>query len=449
MLRIFKIALGGLVSVLALGACNDWLTGTKLTNNPNSPTVAGTNQLLVGVQTGLTIVETGDLARILSMWTQQMAGIARQSQSLGVYNYDEDNFSPDWTQIYTGGGLIDIRSIDSQSVAAGDSVFAGVGLVLEALDIGTAADIWGDVPYSEAASDVVTPKLDSQATVYATIQAKLDTAIRYLHCDPALVTTCVGPSSDLWFGNDASKWIAAAHTLKARYYMHVAERDPSAYALAFAETDSGISAPENDLRSFQSDNPNESNLWWQFMIVQRAGDIGAGAFLVNLLKSTNDPRLSQYFAENTSGDFVGAPPGGGNQDFSTISETRLDPAFRQPILTYAENQLIRAEAALHEGNTGAALSAYNAERTSQGVPTKGSITLEDVMTEKYIALFQNGIEVWNDYKRTCLPALTPARASGIPGRLLYPLSAERNANPNVPPPDQQPARNWNDPNPCP
>jgi len=36
----------------------------------------------------------------------------------------------------------------------------------------------------------------------------------------------------------------------------------------------------------------------------------------------------------------------------------------------------------------------------------------------------------------------------IPGRLLYPLQ-ERQTNPNVPLPSQQPARNWNDPNPCP
>jgi starch-binding outer membrane protein, SusD/RagB family len=447
--RKLRVAFGGLLAVLVLASCSDWLTGSKLTDNPNSPTVAGPNQLLVGVETGLTIVETGDLARLLSMWTQQMAGVARQAQSLGVYSYDEDAFSPDWTQIYTGGGLVDIRSIDSQSVAVGDSVFAGVGLVLEALDVGTTADIWGDIPYSEAVSNVTTPKLDPQLTVYATIQAKLDTAIRFLQCDVTVVTTCVGPASDLWLGNDPALWTEAAHTLKARYYMHVAEVDPSAYALAFAQTDSGISSPDNDVRSFQSSNPNESNLWWQFMIVQRAGDIAAGAFLVDLLQSTNDPRLSQYFAQNTTGQFIGAPPGGGNADFSTISDTRLDPAFRQPILTFAENQLIRAEAALHEGNTGAAVAAYNAERTSQGVPTKSSVTLTDVITEKYIALFQNGIEVWNDYKRTCLPKLTPARATGIPGRILYPLSAERNANPNVPPPDQQPARNANDPNPCP
>jgi len=33
--------------------------------------------------------------------------------------------------------------------------------------------------------------------------------------------------------------------------------------------------------------------------------------------------------------------------------------------------------------------------------------------------------------------------------VLYPLSAERNSNPNIPSPDQQPVRNWNQPNACP
>ena len=53
------------------------------------------------------------------------------------------------------------------------------------------------------------------------------------------------------------------------------------------------------------------------------------------------------------------------------------------------------------------------------------------MTEKYIALFQNP-EVWNDYKRTCLPVLKPARGkSRIPGRIFY-GSTEEQTNPNTP-----------------
>jgi len=121
-----------------------------------------------------------------------------------------------------------------------------------------------------------------------------------------------------------------------------------------------------------------------------------------------------------------------------------------PLVTYAENQLILAEADLRSGNPGGATAAYNAERTSQGVPTaSGTVTLQQVITEKYIADFFNGFETWEDWKRTCLPAITPAPGTaGIPGRILYPLSTERNANPNIPAPNAQPALNWDTPTAC-
>lgn len=447
--RYAKLALGVLLPAMLLAGCSDWLTSPKAATDPNNPSTAGRDQLLVGVQTGQTVIQTGDLARLLSMWVQSMSGTQRQYSVLDLYQFDEDAFSPDWSLTYTGGGLIDVRSLQAQALEVGDSLYAGIGYVIEALAVGTAADVWGDIPYSQAVNDsILQPQLDPQQQVYETIQAKLDTAITFLQCTGG---TCIGPGSvDLWYAGDAAKWTELAHTLKARYYMHVAEQDPSAYALALAQTDSGISTPDNDLVSWQSQDPNEWNLWYQFMVIQRSGYTGAGAFMVNLLKSTNDPRLEQYYAPNSSGEIVGAPPGGGAVEASDVSASRLAPDFRQPMVTFAENQLIRAEAALHEGEAATALDAYNAERESQGVPTaSGSVTLEDVMTEKYIALFQQ-IEPWNDYKRTCLPALDPAgNAQAIPGRLLYPLSTERNSNPNIPAPSEQPQRNWNDPNPCP
>lgn len=447
--RYAKLALSVLLPAMLLAGCSDWLTSPKAKNDPNNPTAAGRDQLLVGVETGQTVIQTGDLARLLSMWMQSMAGTQRQYISFDQYQFDEDAFSADWNLTYTGGGLIDIRTLQSQALEVGDTLYAGVGYVLEALTMGTAADLWGDIPYSQAVTDsILNPQLDPQQQVYATVQAKLDTAITFLACTGG---TCLGPGSiDLWYGGDAAKWTALAHTLKARYYMHTAEQDPSSYALALAQTDSGIVDDSTSLRSYQSQDPNEWNLWYQFIAIQRSGYTGAGQFMVNLLKSMNDPRLEQYYAPNSQGEIVGAPPGGSPVEASDPSDIRLAPDFRQPMVTYAENQLIRAEAALHEGDPGTALTAYNAERTSQGVPPAGgSVTLQDIMTEKYIALFQQ-IESWNDYKRTCLPALVPANnAQAIPGRLLYPLSSERNANPNIPAPSAQPQRNWNDPNPCP
>lgn len=481
--RYLKIAVGSLLPVALLGGCNDWLNGPGLTTNPNSPVTTGANQLFIGVTVTQTIQQTGDLARLFSMWMQSMAGTDRQYIPLANYTFDEDAFSGDWSSVYTGGGLIDIRAIQAQKLADGDTAYVGVAKVMEALTMGTAADVWGDIPYREAVSSVLTPHLDPQQQVFSDIQAQLDTAIVYLQCHAA---TCAGPGpNDLFYGGDLTKWLALAHTLKARYYMHVTTQDPGAYATALAQADSGIADTSGNFTSYQSTSPTEQNLWYQFMVLQRSGYMSDGANLVDMLvghpapyilatkgkfdtstvvtvAQPADPRALQYYAEidsvksdNTHVFFLrGAPPEGGNGTWSVLADARAGTvagsAFRQPIVTYAENQLIIAEAQLQLGNQAGAIAAYNAERASQGVPAwaGGAITLNDIITEKYIADFQE-IEVWNDWKRTCLPALVAATPSGIPGRLLYGLSAERNANPNIPPPDQQPARNWDQPNACP
>jgi hypothetical protein len=174
--------------------------------------------------------------------------------------------------------------------------------------------------------------------------------------------------------------------------------------------------------------------------------------LLDLLQSTGDPRLSEYFDPNADGDFVGADPGediGVNP--SPLSSIRLDPAFQTPMATWAENQLIIAEAANRTGDDATARASLDAVRADAGLGAigggvSGDALLDAIMTEKYIRTFQNP-EAWSDYRRTCLPALVPAPGSSfIPARLTYPLS-ERNANTSIP--DGGPLRNWNDPNPCP
>ena len=362
------LAVAALTGIAVLAGCSDWLTGPKLTQNPNAPTTAGRDQLLTAVGAGQTVFLTGDLSRLLSVWMQQMAGTDRQYIPLSLYQYDEDAFSPDWIAAYDAGGLVDERALQTQALSVGDTAYAGIGKIWEAMTMGTVADIWGDVPYSQAVGSELTPELDPQQQVFAEVQAQLDTALAYLRCT---AITCRGPSPtvDLWFGDTLQYWAALAHTLKARFYLHTATRDPTAYANAFAQADSGIADPAHNLVSWQSSDPNEWNLWYQFMVIQRSGYISAGAFLVNLLKSTNDPRLAQYYS-SVGGQFNGAPPGGGQGTFSTLSATRLDPAFRQPMVTDAENQLIKAEAALELGLQSAADAALNAESASEGVSAR-------------------------------------------------------------------------------
>jgi starch-binding outer membrane protein, SusD/RagB family len=454
---------GALVAlVLAAGStgCDSFLTGPKLTENPNSPSAATRDQLFVATQANQFIFFEGSLTRSACIFVQQCAGVDRQYQSLGEYNFAEDDYSGEFGSVYQGGGLLDLRKIEASADADGDAVYGGIARVWEAFVVGTAADIWGNIPYSEAVSDVDTPHLDPQASVYAAVQAKLDTAITMLGGSGA------GPgSADLVFGGDKAKWLETAHTLKARFYLHTAEVTPANFALALAQAQLGISSAANDFKSYHSSSTTEQNTWYQFMVIQRDSYLRFGKRLIDLMVARSDPRLPDYFSLDAGGGYSGKDPGEAyDATESNLSATRLDPAYRQPLITWAENQLIIAEAAYQGSDEPTALGALNAERTAAGLGTLSGITgtalLDSIMTEKYVAMFQN-IEAWSDYRRECTPTLVPYTVGGataIPGRVFYGFN-ERNTNPNIPTPSVQEAAtnktgtpggtNPNDPNPCP
>ena len=184
----------------------------------------------------------------------------------------------------------------------------------------------------------------------------------------------------------------------------------------------------------------------------------AGAFGVNLLTNSNDPRLLELYQKATGqATVICATPGQTlTSAMGNVSAKRLVDAYGQPLVTYNENLLIKAEALFQAGNLQAALDTLNKERAAWGTatswhsaialtPVTGPVTLEQIMNEKYVVLFQN-VEEWNDYKLTCLPKLTPGNgAVAIPGRLFYPTSERQTNGANVP---VDPVRNWNDPNAC-
>jgi hypothetical protein len=451
-----KILRGAICGAGLLGlfaGCNDFLKGGDLSNDPNNPLTATPAQYFGSTQADLWHLLTSDLARLTSMWTQQIVGVQRQQ--FGIYEeyvVEQGDYDGVFARAYQGGGALDLQKADSINRIFGDSIGLGIDQTVEAWMFSVDADVWGDIPYSQADSFAIypTPKLDSQQDVYASLQALLSQAIADLQTGKG-----VGPQGyDLVYGGDPAKWIEFAHTLKARLYLHTAEKvGVSAYASALAEANQGISTNANDyIANFSGSQAFESNNWWQFLDANgnsgRNGDIIAdSSYLWNLLQSTSDPRFNDYFQI-------------GSVDTYDFSPFRENPTYPQPYVTYNENLLIKAEAQLQTGNAGAALVSLNTERAAWATATPwhqaytlapiGSATLGSIMNEKYIVLFQN-IETWNDYKRTCYPQLTPrngGRGGVIPGRLLYPIN-EQNTNPNIPPDNAQPARNWNDPNPCP
>jgi starch-binding outer membrane protein, SusD/RagB family len=455
--NVVLVALGLL---LGTGGCNGFLTGDKLSQNPNQPASPSLPSLFVGLQVGQFALQEGTVPMMVCEWMQQCAGInGRFVDALGRYDYDETSNIVDWAQVYGSGGLVDEREDEALARASGDSVWLGIVKIWEAFTVGTAADQWGNIPYSQAVSNNLTPSLDSGFVVYAAVQGLLSEAIAEFQCT---APTCAGPGPlDMVFGGDRQKWAAAAHTLKARYFMHTAESlGTPAYQAAIAEALLGISdaSGASDFKSLHTSATSERNLWAQFQFSSGFGsDLVAGKFLADFMNARSDPRRAQYFCKNALGTY-GGQDYGPNQPSNTVSNfsgagctNRVsDGTFGQPYVTYAENELILAEAYTATGDSLNAILHLNNERVAAGLAAipapgvpMGQQMIDSVMYEKYVALFQN-IEVIMDYRRTCRPKITPAAPAQtnflipnvVPGRLFY-SQAERNVNSNVPLPSTQ------------
>jgi len=531
MRRNIHVALASLGLLLGTAGCNSFLTGDKLSNDPNQPTTATLEQLFVAIQAQQFAFQEGTVPMMMCMWVQACGGTnGRFVEQAGRYVFGESSNiaanNGDWQSVYVNGGLNDLRQAEAAALAAGDRTYLGILKVWEALTMGTASDQWGNIPYSQTTASP-TPALDNRFAVLDSVQKLLDQAI-------ADLTSAVGagprPGADLVFGGNRANWIKAAWTLKARYYMHTAESlGAPAYTNAINAALSGISdaTGNSDLRAFHSGlSAGERNMWGAFQESSSFGqDVVPGQFLDTILKLRADPRLPAYFCELTNtwkkstkhkvGDLindknknlqkvtavagdsssaaaeptwatalngtttdnnvtwtnVGLPYVG--QDFNSprantstfaCQPLRFSDTYRMPFVSYAENELILAEAnstAKVNGGAGGddavALLHLNNERAyvntaypaTAGPPATvalpaitgvaGVALFDSIMTEKYVAMFQN-IETINDYRRTCIPAVTIVNNSqgfsNVPGRLFYPRT-ERNVNTNIPDPSAQ------------
>jgi len=432
--RIRTIAVAGLALATLVG-CVDF-EGPRLNENPNSPSNSTITASFTGMQAYQFANLNGDYTRLATIFTQQMAGTGRQWITLDAPFVNDEGQFGSWSSFYTNGGLIDIRRVQTFARAANDLKYLGEAQVWEALAMSYVADFWGDAPYRQALKERQ-PVLDPQRQIYADLQLLLDTAITNLNgvgAGPGVV--------DKVYGGSSAKWVRAARSLKARLFLRTANVDNTAYAAALAQAQLGILDPADNFTTYQSATAGEENIWFQFRR-GRGTDVLAGKFLVDLMRSRGDTRLSAFFAPGGGGTIRGALPGQEDETVSWLSAVRAAPEFRQPILTADETQLIIAEAQARASNP-AALTSLNAVRARYGMPNRVGLTgtplLVAILEEKYVSMFQSP-EVWADYKRTCYPNIALANgATSIPMRFIY-GSDERSTNSNIPNANAAPKRN--------
>lgn len=419
---------------VALFASCDYDTVNQDPTRPggdNVPLVAIVPAMQTQTHRNLTAV----LGRFGGIIMQQWEGVDAQQLGYTSYVIGENDSDNPWNfGLYTGS-MKDAADIIERATATNAPNTRGLAKIYMAINLGIATNIWGDVPYSEAflGEENLTPKYDSQESVYNEIQNLLSEAIVDLQAeDPA------GIQGSLIGGNAAS-WIKTAHGLKARFYMQTTSVKADAAANALEQAQLAVASNSEQKTFFFEDTQNGGHPLALFGL-QRPNTMIIGGYFANLMDG--DPRKPFYMAEATGGRFLFFSSSNPNLFWSKLSSP-------SPVLSYSEVKFIEAEALERTGGDGSSSlkEAIRANMAFLGVSganidaylnTIGDATIELVLTEKYKALYgQAPIQVWNDFRRTGIPNITPNmdgvngnNPSGIiPRRLLYPIS-ERQSNPD-------------------
>ncbi|RYY61836.1 MAG: SusD/RagB family nutrient-binding outer membrane lipoprotein [Chitinophagaceae bacterium] len=347
-----------------------------------------------------------------------------------------------------------------------------IGRITRAMIMQRITDLYGDVPYFDAGYGFYTgnyfPAYDKQELIYQDIMKEYEEAAMAL--DPAGDK----PSGDAFYGGDADqieKWQRLAYSLLLRAGMRLTKVNPtlaqSTVAKVIGKTMTGVG---DDAYLVHDTKGARATVNRNFQVLfggPERDQVKWSAKVIDLLKSTNDPRLTKIAITNTvfnapaytqitggnssfaaqkgmpNGYDQSATPGLGITtapgyttlaDYSQPSQLlqRLDaPTF---ILTFAETQLLLADAAQRWNipGLGSAESLYNsgvtAAMTYMGPyspdavvsatdaaayltahPYSAATGLEMINTQFYVhtATMFDFYESWSNWRRSGLPVLTP------------------------------------------
>lgn len=387
-----------------------------------------------------------------------------------------------------------------------------VGTIMKVLCLSRITDCYGDVPYSEAlkAKEGITlPKYDSQSSIYPAMLTELETAVKALDAAKAV------PTADLMFKGNITNWKKFGYSLMLRLSMRLAKVDAAA-AKTWAEKAyaGGVFASVDDNAKVLTDNAtNGNNTSGALRVPDDYREVRWSKTFIDYLKSTSDPRLEAIaevaqagYANNTNQDLagdnsvakqIGLPNGfdlnGGATDIAKhpqypgASGSGADIArvgnYSRPrtsifvdrsgvnfVMTYAETELLLAEAKVRGWNVGALTAAEhykngvkaaaaslvqfnNAAKADVSIaksidamdayldknPLNTSTTdasLKQINEQIWVAtgITFNFIESWSNWRRSGFPTLTPVvypngfSNGTIPRRIPY-KSTEPSYNP--------------------
>jgi len=490
-MRNGKLLLAVALFVLT-GSCTEHFE--ELNTDPNYPTDTPAINLFTQVQKHSISTELGFFKA--ACWSQQWCGA-----QYATWDWYMD-MSYDFQNSYITD-LLDLEIIirqvkDNIQEGSGKDIQRDNGLLAAAKIMRVwifhlLTDILGDIPYSESfqgleMNGIMTPKYDSQESIYSDLLQELDEANNLLNLSDVIN---FGTQEDLLFGGDPYKWRKFGNALRLRILnrcagtpwayaydmagtgVFISDPGPAAYSSADLEMGNVLNNPDTyPIISGSDDNAKLSYLNIRYKqpiydLLHTRLDFIISETMVNWLRARNDPRL-QVFAQVTQKYAGGqsSEPYVGEQnglyqiaaDFPSVSllgkQIGYDESVPVYVLTHDEVEFIKAEYYMRQGDELAARTAYEAgifasmarwgvasgdylsgpEVSWDNAATEGE-KYQLILEQKWAGMFGQGWQAWHEVRRTGFPArifeyeleATLYPGLGLPVRLRYPDS-EANEN---------------------
>lgn len=439
-----------------LGAgCKKFL---DINTDPNNPLKVKEAQVLgpVEVTTSTTVVG-GLYGTVTAYWMQQLS-LNQASPSIESYTITPVDANNTWSSYLYPNVFQNLNMMIDEAEQQKHHEYAAIGKALFAYNLAIAADLWGNIPYSQAFKipTVMQPGYDKQEAIYTIIQQMLDSSLYYMG-QPA---SKIQPGDDDYiYKGDMGLWKKFVYTLKARYYLRLSKAPGHTAA---QQADNALLAlqqgfgnnQDNALVSYpgtgQAENP------WYMNTGDASGGVVMAQSFIDSLVSRKDPRLAIFATQGNKGNYagrrVGDTPAADPDSFSLVNKFYAGNDANLYLSTYSEALFIKAEATFIKQGAAAAAPVYTAAITAHmtmlGIPVVAQQTyiasrpaltatnaLAQIITEKYVAGFLSP-ETYNDWRRTGYPQLKPYQdeiVKSIPRRWPYPAN-EMLTNPQ---PDQK------------
>jgi hypothetical protein len=322
-------------------------------------------------------------------------------------------------------------------------------------------DTYGDLPYFEAFQSI-RPAFDSQQAVYTDMLKELEEAVQQVKTYQNAGYEGYA-EADVFFDGDLNKWIRFGNSLILRLALRVSNvaqanlTQPYLQRLNLAETMQGNAdlvriLPDPNGPTYHVKNPIAFVFGWN--------EVRMSKTMFDILTGLNDPRMQVMFNPNSSGQYVGLQNGQNPDSLSLRYNSYYRPQFcnignffiqdNTPLFlfTYAEACFLKAEAAQKGFIAGSAQDFYEqgirASMQQLGITEEAEIqaylsgpaafnpgsALEQIYTQRWIALFPNGAEAWALVRQTGVPQMGPLvfyypGNEQMPRRKPYPVNERR------------------------